>query len=345
LKDHIAELSRVPSITGFEEEFSDLLLSIIQDKVDQTKKDSLGNVIAYKRGAGSERLKVLLDAHIDHIGLMITKIEENGILRFAGVGGINTLALLGKRMRIFGKQELFGITGMKPPHLLPQEELGKVEDLSELFIDAGFSSKNDAQKYVKVGDIAMPDFHTQELLNDHFSGSAFDNRAGVLALLSVIDLLTVTRNYHDIYFLFAVQEEVGLRGAKIGGYTVEPEVAVVCDVTFADPVSEPPVIATGKGPVIGKGPNYYPPLVKKLCDIAKREDIPVQEEIEPRPGGTDAYFFQISKTGAYAAGVSIPLRYMHSQVEIINVKDIYRAAKLMMHATAEETLLSAAGYD
>ncbi len=339
LKKYVEDISRTSAVSGFEDEISERVVSVIKDKVDDIRTDRLGNVCAFKKGTGPERLKILFDAHMDQIGMMITKIEENGILRFTGIGGLNPLTLFGKRVRIFGRQELYGIIGMKPPHLSTKEDLSTVEPVEKLFIDAGFSSKEEAGRTVAVGDTALPDSHFSELLGNNYTGAGFDNKAGVLTLISFALLLERTINYHDVYLLFASQEEVGLRGAKVGGYAVDPDIAVVCDVTFADPVGDFVDISTGKGPVIGKGPNFFPPLAKKICDIAKREDIPFQDEVEPRPGGTDAYYLQITKLGVYTAGISIPLRYMHSPGEIINLKDIYRASRLMLHLSVEESLL------
>lgn len=341
LKKYLEKISQVPSVSGFEDEFAGCILTLIKDKVDSVRKDKLGNICAFKKGRGENRLKLLFDAHMDQIGLMITRIEENGILRFTDIGGVNPLTLYGKRVKVFGRKDLFGVIGMKPPHISTGEEIAAVDPVEKLFIDTGYSSGEEALEAVSVGDVALPGFYFNELLGNHYTGSGFDNRAGVLALISVIDQMITMNNYHDVYFLFSTQEEVGLRGAKVGGYAVNPDVAVICDVTCADPGISTIDVKTGKGPVVGKGPNYYPPLVKKICDIADREDIPVQEEVEPRPGGTNAYYLQITKQGVYTAGLSIPLRYMHSPVEIINLKDIYRASKLMVCLTADKSPITA----
>jgi endoglucanase len=334
----MCDLSQVPSISGFEDEFADLIIKSINDKVERVTRDTLGNVIAMKSGSGKNRVRLLFEAHLDQIGVMITKVENNGILRFTGIGGINPLTLLGKRVRVFAKRDLYGIIGMKPPHLISKQEMGNVPPIGSLFIDGGFSSSSEAEKLVTIGDVAIVDYYSDPLMNEHFSSSGLDNKAGVITLLSLIDILNTLRNYHDIYFLFAVQEEVGLRGARVGGHTLDPDIAVVCDVTFADPFGDALKVKTGKGPVIGMGPSYFQSLVNKICNIAKREDIPIQKEIEARPGGTDAYYLQITRRGVQTAGISIPLRYMHSPVEIINLKDIYRAAKLMAQLAIEESL-------
>jgi putative aminopeptidase FrvX len=338
IKEQLLTLCAIPSISGFEEEMAATIESMIREHVDGIERDKLGNLIALKRGNGAHPRRLLFDAHIDQIGLMITRIEDNGVLRFTQVGGVNPLTLYGKRVRIFGRLETTGIIGTKPPHLISGEE-AKAEPVQKLFIDAGYRSRREAQRRVDIGDIALVDYYVDELLGDHVTGSGLDNKAGVLTLLSATELLSRVSHYHDVLLLFAVQEEVGLRGAKVGGFSAHPEVAVVSDVTFADPGEKTIEVKTGKGPVLAKGPNYYPPLVKRIGELAQREDIPVQEEVEPRPGGTDAYFLQVSRTGVYTAGISIPLRYMHSPVEVINVKDVYRASKLLVLISQEAALL------
>lgn len=338
LKEQLLRLCAIPSVSGFEDEFADLLQEFISAHVDAVERDRLGNLIACKRGSGREPQRLLFDAHIDQIGLMITAIEENGVLRFTGIGGINPLTLYGKRVRLLGRRDRAGVIGMPPPHLTATDGK-KGEPLQELFIDAGFRNRREAERSVQVGDIAVVDYYSDELLGDHFTSSGLDNKAGALTLLTAARAFSQVTPYHDVYFLFAAQEEVGLRGAKVGGFSIEPHVAVVCDVTFADPGDASISVQTGKGPVLGKGPNFYPPLVRRLADIAQREDIPMQEEIEPRPGHTDAYYLQVTKWGVFTAGVYIPLRYMHSQVEVIQVKDVYRAAKLLVLLSQEENFL------
>jgi putative aminopeptidase FrvX len=340
LREHIRSLSQVPSVSGFEDELARLLLSRIRGGVDRCYRDTIGNVVGVKHGRGKAGMRLLFEAHLDQIGLMVHRIEENGILRFTGIGGINPLTICGKRVRMFGRQKIFGVIGAKPPHLTSGEEMRRVDRVNELFIDIGCSTRDEALEFVSPGDTALVDYSSEFLLGEHFTSAGLDNRAGVYTLLSFLDLLRNTRHSHEILLLFAVQEEVGLRGVKVAGYDLNPDAAVVCDVTFGDPVGNPTEIATGKGPVIGRGPNFHPPLVRKLCEIAKREDIPFQDEVEARPGGTDAYYLQITRTGVCTAGISIPLRYMHSPVEVMSVKDVYRGSKLMYHLALEENPFS-----
>jgi endoglucanase len=346
LKQRIRELCGIPSVTGREDEMAAYIVDRMSGLVDEVSRDVLGNVVAVKKGGG--KLRLLLDAHMDQIGLMITGIESNGIVRFTGVGGVNPQTLYGKRVTLFGRKRLVGVIGMKPPHLLGGEERKKVHGFEDLFIDTGYGSRREVSRMVDVGDTAVVDSAALELTNDHAAGSGLDDKAGVLTLLSAARLLEPRRHAQDVYFLFAVQEEVGLRGARVAGYSLEPDLAVACDVDFGDPGGDRPggaksEIRTGKGPIVGIGPNFSPALVKKLKEIARREDIPLQESIEPRPGGTDAYYLQVSRRGAYTAGISIPLRYMHTQTEIISLMDVYRASRLMAQAACDPNPLGEEG--
>lgn len=339
IKSIIEEIMKTPSISGFETALTKKIISLIKEKVDELHEDKLGNIIAFKKGSGKNKLKILYDAHLDQIGLIITKIENNGILRFQTIGGINPLTLFGKRVIIYGKKIISGIIGTKPPHLLESEEIKKIDSKTSLFIDTGYSNKKEVEKFIDIGDVALLDFETQKLLNNNYSSSAFDDKAGILTLIQSIFLIDKYKNYHDLYFLFSTQEEVGLRGAKVGTYQIDPDIALICDVTFADPVGNINDCQISKGFILGKGPQYSPVLTKKIEEIADREDIPYQVEIEPRPGGTNSYFIQINKKGTLTAGISIPLRYMHSQTEIINIKDLYRVAKIMALISVEETIV------
>lgn len=368
LEENIEKLMKIPSISGFEDEFADEIIKLAGNYVDSYKKDKLGNLILFKEGYGKEKLKIMYCAHMDQIGLMILKIEENGVLKFAKVGGINPLTLYGKRVKIiknlninnnekkldknienkiqnqnktetnkFGIEYIYGIIGMKPPHLVEDES--KVEKIDELYIDCGFSSYEEASKHIKIGDIAILDSDFIKLKANNYSYIGFDNKAGVLTLISLCNLLKDIKPYHDLYIVFSTQEEVGLRGAKVSAFSIYPDIAIVCDVTFGDPRGNISDVKTSSGPVISKGPNYHPSLVSSIENICSEEDIPYQTEIEARPGGTDAYITQITKAGIYSSLISIPLRYMHTQVEVINLKDIYRASKIMYYLSLKEKLI------
>jgi endoglucanase len=337
LENNIEKICKIQSITGFEDKLREEIINLTKNNIDEVISDKLGNLILHKKGYGKDKLKIMYCAHMDQIGLIVLKIEENGILKFTKIGGINPLTLYGKRVKFINKDEnIYGIIGMKPPHLTEDES--KVEKIDELFIDCGFKSYEEASKKIKIGDIAILDSEFLKLKNNHYSYIGFDNKAGVLTLLSLFDLLKDRKPYHDVFLVFSTQEEVGLRGAKVASFSIMPDIAIVCDVTFGDPRGNISDVKTSSGPVISKGPNYYPNLVSTIEEICTSEDIPYQIEIEARPGGTDAYITQITKSGIFSALISIPLRYMHTQVEIINLKDIYRASKIMYYLSLKEKI-------
>jgi len=334
-----SELLKIPAITGFEEKAAKFIEKSMKPLCDSIEKDVMCNIIAYKKGNGKKKVKLLFETHYDQIGIMITKIEENGTLRFTNVGGINKKALPGKRVKIFGKKEVYGIIGTKPPHLMSSNEIKKIDPLDKLFIDCGYN-KEEIEKIVSIGDVGLIDFEPQKLIGSSYMSAGFDDKAGAIVLYMAANLLFKMQPYHDIYFCFSVQEEVGLRGAKTAAFAIDPDYAISCDVTFGDPVGNPLKLSCGKGPTISFGPGHTPAFVKKIKEIAEKEDIPYQFEIEPRPAGTDAAVIQISRKGVRTALIGIPLRYMHSQVEIINMKDLYRAAKLYSYIAASEELLA-----
>jgi len=335
----ISELLKIPAITGFEEKAAKFIEKSMKPLCDKVEIDVMGNVIAYKKGSGKKKVKLLFETHYDQIGIMITKIEENGIIRFTNIGGINKKSLPGKKVKIFGKEEVFGIIGTKPPHLMSDEEIKKIDPINKLFIDCGFN-KEEVEKIVSVGDVGLVDFEPQKLVGSSYMSAGFDDKAGAIVLYMAATLLDKMPPYHDIYFCFSVQEEVGLRGANTAAFAIDPDFAISCDVTFGDPVGNPIKLSIGKGPAIAFGPGHTPSFVKKIKEIAEKEDIPFQLEIEPRPGGTDAAIIQVSRKGVRTALLGIPLRYMHSQIEVINTKDLYRAAKIYANVATSEELLA-----
>jgi len=208
------QLLRIPSITGFEEKAARFIEEQIKPYVDWVKTDTLGNVIAFKKGSGKKKAKLMFETHYDQIGLMITKIEENGILRFTNIGGINKKSLPGKRVKILAKDEIYGIIGTKPPHLMSEDEAKKIESLDKLYIDCGYS-RQEIEKLVKVGDIAIFDFEPTKLSGFSYSSAGLDDKAGAVVVYSVAKMLSNINSYHDLYFCFSVQEEVGLEEQKL----------------------------------------------------------------------------------------------------------------------------------
>ncbi len=329
----LTELSQAPGASGFEEEALEVAAGYLRPYVDRIERDPFGNLVAFKKGEAPEegRKSLALAAHIDEIGAMVTKLEPGGFLRFTSVGGIDPRTLYSLPVIVHGKNRLRGVIGAKPPHLLSQKELEKETRLEDLFIDLGIPEEQ-VQQQVRVGDYITFDQAAQLLAGGScLAGKALDNRAGVAALVVCARELERVRHQADLYLVATVQEEVGVRGAITAAYGLAPDAAVAVDVTHGEApgISGGKAFALGSGPVIAMGPNIHPALLQQLKKLAKEYRIPHQLEAVAGPTSTDARAFQIARQGIPSALVSIPLRYMHSVVELLNLEDLLWTGRLL----------------
>ncbi|MBU5293213.1 M42 family metallopeptidase [Anaerosalibacter bizertensis] len=332
-KEFIEILSNSNGVSGYEYRIKDKIISEFNKYSDEIETDNLGNVIAIKKGnlnKNKNRIKIMLAAHMDEIGLIVTDIEKDGLLRFATIGGIDPRTLLGQEVLVHGKKDLFGIIGAKPPHLQEESERNNPVKLENMYIDLGLK-KEDILELIKIGDSITIKRSLIKLQGNKVSGKALDDRAGVVALYECIKKLHKLNHYSDIYFVSTVQEEVGCRGATTSAYSINPDIGIAIDVGFGSTPELPKedTLDMGKGPGITLGGNIHPGLRKKLVEIAKEYNIPFQLEVEPGPTGTDARAIQITRQGIPTLCISIPLRYMHTSVEVIDLKDIENTAKLL----------------
>jgi endoglucanase len=326
----LKRLSEADGIAGFEGPVRELLRQIWHPFVDEMQDDKLGSLIALKRGAGSEpRPKLMLAAHIDEIGLMVTGIEE-GFLRITRVGGTDRRVMLGLEVIVHGRRDLPGIVATRPPHVLPAEDRGRIVGWDKLFVDVGLPAK-EVERLVTVSDLISIRRETVELKNRRVAGKAMDDRACVAAVTLALERLSAVEHAWDVVAVATTQEETGLKGAITSAYGIAPDLAVALDVTFGKQpgVSEVDAFPLGEGPTIGIGPNFHPKLVARLKEIAEAHEIPYQ--IEPIPGlsGTDAWGIQVVREGVPTALISIPVRYMHQPVETLAVQDVERAGRLL----------------
>ncbi len=336
MNELLKDLTEAVGVSGEEKEIRLLIRELIVDHVDEWHVDALGNLIATKKGTGASNLRVMVDAHMDEVGLMITEIGSDGMLKFAPVGGFDDRALLGKVVQV-GPKKLTGVIGAKPIHLLEGGQYDSVVKIDAMRIDIGAKNKDAASSKVKIGDRAA--FVTEyEELGPTAIGKAFDNRAGCAAL---VELLRAEPYPFDLIAAFTVQEEVGLRGAQVAAYGVQPDAALVLECTPAYDLPNEndvsPNVALGKGPsiyVMDRGTIQDPRLVGHITRTAAAHDIPYQIR-QPGGGGTNTATIQRAGAGIPAATIAVPGRYAHTPTMMINLDDYANVVKL-----AEATLRS-----
>ena len=316
--------------SGSDGEVRQVVLEAISDKVDAAHVDHLGNVIAFQKGTAHSGFKVMVAAHMDEVGFMITHIDDGGMLHFTKVGGIDDRVLPAKVVRI-GKDKIPGVICIKPVHLTRPEERGKVVSYDNLIIDVGATSKSEAAKLVQRGDYATFDVSFEEL-EEMVKGKAFDDRAGCAVLIALVERGPYP---FDFYPVFTTMEEIGLRGARVAGFSVMPDVGFVLEGTICDDSPRDkdvsPTTEVGKGPAISvmdRSVIADQRLLRLVVQTAKAEGIPYQFK-QPGLGGTDAGAIHLAKTGVPTLPVSVPSRYIHSPVSMLSKSDFEHTVALM----------------
>jgi endoglucanase len=296
----------------------------------------MGSVVGVKTGqqataTDTERRKIMLAAHLDEIGAIVTQIDQ-GFLRFTQIGGLDDRVLMGQEVTVHGQRALPGIIGSIPPHLLPADQPHDTVDQAYMHIDVGLPSRQ-VEKLVQVGDLVSFARAPDLLLNDLISGKAMDNRASMAAMIVCLRELTKVQHEWDVYAVATADEEWGgFVGATTQAYAIQPDVAVALDVTFAD--VEEIEVKLDAGPVIGLGPSNHPVVRERLLQICQDLELKHQSEVMPSGAGTDAYAIEISREGIPTILISLPSRYMHSPVEVVQPKDVERIGRLLAHFIA-----------
>lgn len=325
----LERLCKCDGISGDEGEVRELIIEEIKPYADNITVDNLGNLIVLKKGKNRAKSKLMLSAHMDEVGLMVTDITLDGYLKFDEVGGIDRRVLLGKRVTV-GKNKINGVIGVKPIHLCKGEEVGRIPELSDMYIDIGADSKDDAIKYIKYGDSInfVSDF---TVTSDCITSKALDDRFGCLVLIEIIK----SELEYDMDFVFVVQEEVGLRGAKVAAYTVDPEFALVIETTTAADIPEidenKQVCNMSNGAVISvmdRRTIYDKEMIAFAFDCAEKSQIKAQYK-RAVAGGNDAGVIHSSRSGVRTLAVSLPCRYLHSPNCVVNRQDCENMIKLV----------------
>lgn len=332
----VARLAAAVGLPGYEDDVAAVIDQLWRPHVDELRRDALGNLIAVVRGEGAttpdgRRAGLLWAAHMDEIGLVVTAIEDDGFLRVGAVGGVDPRTLLGQEVVVHGRPDpLPGVVGSKPPHLTTAEETRRVPRVSDLFIDVGLSAE-EARRRVRVGDRVSIHREPARLQGQRLTSDGLDNRAGVAVLTEALTQLRRRRHVVDVYAVATVQEEVGLRGAAVSAYHLNPTLAVVVDTTFGDQpgLPEAETCELGKGPALARGANIHPKVWEALRETARAEGIPFQVEPIAASSGTDAWAIQVAREGIPTGLVSVPLRHMHSPAEVVDLADIRDAGRLL----------------
>ena len=296
-------------------------------KYMRTETDALGNLIG---SVGTGRVNILLDAHLDTVGLVIKGIDENGFLLFDKVGGIDERILTGNTVKVLSKKILDGVICSTPPHLASGSDADKKISVKTMAIDVGLG-KEEAEMTVEIGDRVVVTGHQLTLLGEKIASYGFDDRCGAAAVIKAVEAVYDKIKNVRLTVLLSSGEEVGGSGAKTGTFSVDADYAIAVDVGFGSDNVTPKeeTIVLSKGPSIGISPVLDRALTLKLKDIAKRKNIPYQHDVMSGRTGTNADHITISKGGVKTALLSIPLRNMHTPVEVISLDDIENTAKLI----------------
>ncbi len=328
----LKSLSTLPGVPGNEKKVSQFIVSEIKAYVDEVKFDNLGSVIGVKKQEGPT---IMIAGHMDEIGLLVTQITNEGFVKFQTLGGWFSQVMLAQVWEISTKKGIvFGVTGVKPPHIIPADKRSQAITIDTMYLDLGVSSKEEAESLgVEPGCMVTPHTEFRVLGNQKYLlGKAWDNRIGSAVVIEVLKRLKNHPN--QLYGTFTVQEEVGLRGAKTSSYVVKPEIAIAIDSGLANdvPGGEASEQSLGKGPQIllydsGLVPNQA--LRKLVIEIAKEEKIPYQEAFIAG-GRTDAGNMHLAHQGAAGLSICIPTRYLHSHTSIIHYDDYENTIKLIL---------------
>jgi len=327
----LTKLCQIPGPAGFEELVASYVKKLLEPYMDETWIDVLGNVIGVRRCGKENAQKLLFDAHIDEIGLIVTGVEE-GFLRFDKLGGLDARLLPAAGVMILTDPPRYGVICVLPPHILKKEDSEKVTKIEDLYIDIGLTQE-EASGSVSPGTPGVLASRMRNFGENGICGKALDDRVGFTAILHAVQLLKDTSLDVDLYVMASVQEEVGLRGATPGAYAVAPDYCVIVDVGHAktpDTKTHETAVTLGGGVMITRGPNMNPMLTGKIQKLA--QDKGIKNQIKVVPGGssgTNARAIQISRNGVATALLGIPMKYMHSANEIVSLEDVESTARLL----------------
>ncbi len=338
LVPYLKELLSLPGLSGHEAPVMDVVRRAWAPLSDEQRVSRMGSLEALRKGRGDPeqdagasrpRPSILLAAHMDAIGMMVTAVVD-GWLSFTQIGGVDPRVLPGQPVLVHGREPLPGIVVQGPDFLAPEDVHGRPHPLERLWVDVGRTAEETA-RLVRPGDLISYDTQPAELSGELISGHTLDNRASVAAVTHCLEILSRRIHDADVWAVATVQEEVSFGGGYTSAFGIRPDLAIAIDVCQAQGpgTSEAHIPHLGRGAVVGKGPNIHPYIQRALVRVAEEMEIPFLSRGMAAHSGTDAYPMQVTAGGIPTGVISIPLRYMHTPVEVVSLKDIRRVGRLL----------------
>lgn len=323
------QLCNLHGPSGFESDVCAFIADYIRPFADEVKTDALGTLLAVKRCGAPGAKTLLLDAHMDEIGMIVTAVED-GFLKFANLGGIDARVLPALEVRVLAPEgPLFGVIDTMPPHALKAEDMDKTVDTEDLSIDVGLSQEEAARR-IPLGTPVVFAAGCGEMGGGRLCGKSLDDRSCAAILMKTFEELAGRELNVDLCLMISTQEEVGGRGAITGAFNAAPDYAIAVDVTFSKSTDGKNVVTdTGKGAAIGIGPNMNRAMTREIIRLAEEKKIPFQIEVCPGRSGTNAEEIQVSRMGVATALVSLPVRYMHTPAETVSTEDMESVRRLL----------------
>ncbi|NLD52558.1 MAG: M42 family metallopeptidase [Clostridiales bacterium] len=328
VEEFLRSVTALPGLTGQEGQVAEYIAAAFRPYADEVKIDRCNNVIAHVKGDGP---RLQFCAHLDEIGLMVSKIEEDGCLRLRNVGGVDPRIMPGMQVQVYGKRQLTGVIGAKAPHLLSQEEREQNYKREDLYVDLGMPAPQ-VRELVQVGDLVALEARYVNLQNGRIATKTADDRACVAILYRAMQLLRGMKHKADLYFVATCQEEIGSYGAAMTAFSIQPDYGIALDVCHAHTPGAPSWRTHELDALVAStGPFVHSMVRRKLMETAKQNNIQVQTAVVPRSTFTDADSMNIQRGGIPTALLELPLKYMHTAVEVLDMHTLEEGARLLAH--------------
>lgn len=333
--DFLKRIVDAPSPSGYEQPAARVYRGYMEPLADAVSTDVHGNVTAVLHPGAS--MRIMLAGHMDELGFIIHHIDDQGQLHFRTIGGHDSAVAIGQRLWIYGKQRIAGVIGRTAIHLQDEAERKKKPEIKDMWIDIGAASRAEAEEFVSLGDVATYQCEFQPLLGDRATARGFDNKMGTFVVAEALRLLKEEGGLHPdvgVYAVATVQEEIGLRGARTASYGIAAQTGLAVDVNHATdfPGSSKTrhgQLDLGKGPSVSRGPNTNHVTFDLITAAAREAGIAYQVSVSAAGTGTDANAMQLNRAGMATGLLGVPLRYMHTPVELLSLKDVEDCARLM----------------